>query len=371
MIRSLPILLALLGGFPALAAPPPAGPAAPPPKAPVSVQIQPTTPAGSAEASAKPDIPALDHVTASVVVQVDDRDAAAAALIAKAEKRGGWFASFSTDAVAFKIPVAQAEAFVEEARMLGLVVDRSSARSELGPQLADAMASLEARTAVLARYFEVLGEARPESVVAVEREIDRLIREIETYEGRIRLLRHRGAYADVSVAFQFRDRRAPANDGTSPFPWVNAVDLGWLLSDFRSGEPGPRLIGASAVAPEGFAVFDARRRFAAVSPDDVVYRVRSVKNKPEADLAFWEEALRTRLEQAGYTLLDRGEVTSADGTRGARLELGAPDGDRDAHWIVAIWVDDGRIVVAEAAAEARVMARHREGVLKAMQGTGL
>jgi hypothetical protein len=347
-----------------------AAPAAAPPAPAITVMPSPP-PVPPVPDRKTPEIPALEHVSATVVVQVDDRDAAAAALIAEVEGMGGWFASLSRDAVSFRVPAAKAEDFVARARGLGLVVDRSVSRSELGPQLADALASLEARRTVLAKYFEVLGEAKPDSVVAVESEIDRIIREIESYEGRVRLLRHRGAFADVTVSFRFRDRRAPSSDGTSPFPWVNTVDLGWLLEDFRTDEPGPRLRGARAVAPEGFAVFDARGRFAAVHPTDVVYRVRSVKNEPEADLAFWEEAVRTRLVQAGYKVLDKGEIVLADGTSGARLELGAPDGDRDALWIVSLFRDDGRIVIAEAAGEARAVTAQKEAILTAMRGTQL
>ncbi len=358
LAASVVCVLALLG--PARAAPSPAPSAAP---------VAPAAPA--APTAARPEIPAMEHVSATVVVQVDDRDAAASALIAEAERIGGWFSSLSTEMVSFKVPVAEAEAFVEKARGLGLVVERSVSRTEIGPQVADATASLEARRAVLSRYFEVLGQARPESVVAVESEIDRIIREIETFEGRLRLLRHRGAYADVSVAFRFRSRRAPANDGRSPFGWVNTVDLGALFGDFRGGREGPRLRGASAGTPEGFAAFDVRGRVAAVSSDDVVYRVRSVKNHPEAELAFWEEALRTRLVAAGYRLVDRGEIVLADGTKGARLEWAAPDGERDAAWIVSLFMDGGSIVIAESAGEARAVAARREAILRAMQGIRL
>ncbi len=326
--------------------------------------------AAPATTPAAPVIPSVEAVRASLVVQVDDRDAAIAALIAEAESRRGWFQSLRADGVTLRVPVAEAEATVSAARALGRVVDRTWGRESLGTQIVDARAALAGREAVLATYFEVLGSASVEAVVAVESEIDRTIREIETYRGRIRALEHRGANATIDVAFRFRERSAPAPDGNSAFAWVNQVDLGRLLRDFRGGALGPKHTVARPVAPDGFATWDKKRRFRAVSSDDVVYRVRTVRNKPKADLEFWREAVRRRLIDAGYRLVAESDV-AASGAPGALLELSAPDGERDATGLVAVFVDGNAIVVLEAAGEAARFAKAKDAVLAAMKATRL
>jgi hypothetical protein len=123
-----------------------------------------------------------------------------------------------------------------------------------------------------------------------------------------------------------------------------------------------------AVAPEGFAAFRLKRGFAAVSPDDVVYRVRTTRNRPKADLAYWTEALRTRLVEAGYRLVGEGAMPSAGG-EGRYLELVAPDGERDARWLVVLFVDDRTITVIESAGEAARFAARRDAVVKAIAAT--
>ena len=45
--------------------------------------------------------------------------------------------------------------------------------------------------------------------------------------------------------------------------------------------------------------------------------MRTEKNKPVADLAFWTEALRTRQRDAGYTALGEGTTKAASGQPGA------------------------------------------------------
>ncbi len=359
MNPALPMLLALL--IPdAVARPRTTDAPSPPP-----VTEPAPAPAPAREVSA---IPAVERLSASVVVQVDDRDVAQGKAIAAAEAAGGWFSALGADSVTLRVPTARLPGLIDEVRALGFVVDRSLNREALGAQLADARAAVAARREVLARYYEVLGTTTADTVVAVESEIDRVIREIESYEGRIRMLEDRASYAQLDVSFRFRDRSAPAPTGRSSFAWVNAVDLGLLLADFRAGRAAGAARGARPVTPEGFAPFRLKRGFAAVSPDDVVLRVRVTKNKPRADLGYWTEALRTRLVEAGYRLTGEGEMPSA-GAAGRFLELVAPDGERDARWLVAVYVDGGRITVIEAAGEAARFAARREAIVKAIAAT--
>jgi hypothetical protein len=327
--------------------------------------VAPAAPAKPAEARERAPIPDVERLTAGVVVQVDDRDLAQKKIIAETERLGGWFSALGAESVTLRVPSARLAELVEIARGLGFVVDRSLQREALGAALADSRAAVAARREVLARYYEVLGTAGPDSVVAVESEIDRVIREIESYEGRIRAMEDRARFAQLDVAFRFRDRSAPAPTGRSSFAWVNDVDLGRLLQEFRTGAASGTSCGARAVAPEGFAPFPKRKAFAAVSPDDVIFRVRTMKNKPRADLDFWTEALRKRLLDAGYRLVEEGKLGST-GPEGRFLELVAPDGERDARWIVALFVEGGQVTVAEAAGEAAKFGGRRTAVLAAI-----
>ena len=361
-MSALPMLLALL--LPEAFARPRRADAPAPPPVPAPAEVAAPAPAPRETAP----IPAVERLAASVVVQVDDRDVAQQKAITATEALGGWFSALGADSVTLRVPTARLSGLVDEVRALGFVVDRSLNREALGAQLADARAAVAARREVLARYYEVLGTTTADTVVAVESEIDRVIREIESYEGRIRMLEDRAAYAQLDVSFRFRDRSAPAPTGRSSFAWVNAVDLGLLLADFRAGRAAGTATCARPVAPDGFAPFRLKRGFAAVSPDDVVFRVRVTKNKPRADLAYWTEALRTRLVEAGYRLTGEGEMPSAGGA-GRYLELAAPDGERDARWLVAVFVDGGRITVIEAAGEASRFAARREAIAKAVAAT--
>ena len=307
-----------------------------------------------------------DRVVATLTVQVFDRDAAREAAITRANKAGGWFASLTDESVRLRVPVAEARTVIEDLRALGRVIDRGYQVEDLSGQVGDLEARLNGRQQVLSQYMEVLATASPKAVVTVEREISRVITEIEGIQGQLRLLQDQSSYADITVSFAFRDRSAPIRDGSSSFDWLNALNLADLLADFHQGyRSDVHLRGATGLTPEGFAPYKKRGHgVRAVSPDDVLFRIRGWKNKPAADLAFWSEAMETRMKEAGYRVLS----TSTIGER-TLLELGAANGQQDWTYLVGLSVEGKRITVVEAAGEARHFAERKDQIVAAMSGS--
>ena len=306
---------------------------------------------------------------ASLVVQVYDREEASQALIAEAEGREGWFSSLTDDAVNFRIPSAQLDAFLEFARGQGAVVGRDYNSADRSAELAELRTRLQGREEVLSRYMEVLDEARSGAVVRVEQQITQAIAEIERIKGRILYLENRVQYARVVVSFQFRDRSAPVRTGNSSFEWLNSLNLTDLFVDFQRVGDGLALAkGVDAPVPSGFAAYHERKRIRAASPDGVVYRVRVQKNKPEAGLAFWEEAMKTRMLEAGYHEVEAKRIQSGD-REGALLELGAADGEKDQSYLIALFVDGSKLIVIEAAGQVERFAPRKEAIAAAIQAT--
>lgn len=131
--------------------------------------------------------------------------------------------------------------------------------------------------------------------------------------------------------------------------WIRFIALAGLLTgctQFR------------ATAPEGFAPFDEWGVFKAVSPDGVTFQVRAEDNSPEADLAFWSEALKNRMDAAGYVFVEDGEV-QAGGKPGYALLLAAPYGQRDYSYLITIFVSGSSLIVVESAGEVTEFAARR------------
>ena len=118
------------------------------------------------------------------------------------------------------------------------------------------------------------------------------------------------------------------------------------------------------MVPKGFSAWRKTGKFRAASPDGVLYRVRSVKHKPKADLAFWKEAVRERMVAAGYKV-----VSETDAAGGARIELVSPLGQEDWSYLIQFFVAGNRLIIAEAAGEVTAFDGHRDAIVRAMEGT--
>jgi hypothetical protein len=128
-------------------------------------------------------------------------------------------------------------------------------------------------------------------------------------------------------------------------------------------------------APQEFAqyprgiVFKGPLR--SISPDGVLFTVRSEKNKPKADLAFWRDAMKTRMSQAGYRVVADTNC-KMNGADAALLKLAAPVGNQDfLYWIAFSLNGSGsRILVAEAAGESKKFLARQEEIGKAIAASG-
>jgi hypothetical protein len=139
------------------------------------------------------------------------------------------------------------------------------------------------------------------------------------------------------------------------------LDLPSMVGAFQWGNGGGYSPGVRLVLPEGFAAWPEKKRLAALSPDDIKVRVRVFKNKPKADLSFWEEAAQNRMRAAGYRQVESGKVEGA--LPGSWLLLGAPAGEQDYLYLVGIFVDGKKIIAVEAAGLAERFLKEKEALL--------
>ncbi len=302
------------------------------------------------------------RVMASLVVAVSQKEEAADAAVAEAERLGGWFQARTPDHVSLRVPVDQGEVLVDAVSAQGKVLDRSLSRDDLSQELADLRARLKAREDVLARYNAVLAKASAKSIVSVEQQIMHAIQQIELLKGRIRMLESQAAMAAVDVSFQFRDRQAPVNDGSSSFAWLNSLDVQNVIAALRADVPDWKTKATITPPPPGFSAWKDQRRFRATSPDGILVRVRTEKHEPEADIVFWTEAARERMTAAGYTVMGTEDI-SASGAPGTLLDLAAPVGTEDWTYLIAFVPAARKILVVEIAGEVATIVPQRHAIV--------
>jgi hypothetical protein len=121
--------------------------------------------------------------------------------------------------------------------------------------------------------------------------------------------------------------------------------------------------GVPFSVPSGFAGYDGSAR--AVSPDGVLFAVRTVPHEPAAELPFWKEAMRRRMDEAGYVFQREGEVR-AGSQPGWLLEVAAPMGPVDYLYLVAVFIRGDELVLVEAAGEVTHVEQRRQAMLDAI-----
>ena len=308
-----------------------------------------TNPTASAEEPAD----AL-FVESSMTLKVENKDQVAEELIKKAEEMGGYYQRRDDSFLSLKVPTAKTTAFIEFAESRGLVATRDFASKSLSQDLANTRAKLKAREELLEKYFAILDEAKSSAVITVEREVIRLVTEIENLKGVERKLSHQSLFSNISIGFQFRDRRAPSSDGTSSFGWINSLNVTALIDEFRYGSRYHKSKKVKVSPPEGFAPYKFKREFRAISHDNVIYRVRKIKPKQRADIHFWGEAVAKRMTDAGYlTYSDDKKLEAKEiANNGRLLKMIAPFGNDDYAYWVAFQFSGNMLIIVEATGEA-------------------
>ena len=149
---------------------------------------------------------------------------------------------------------------------------------DLREQLLASRSALEAREEILAKNISYIDSSDVEGTLTLEKEIRRLMNEIDMYRGIIRKMENDRSYALVTVRLTFQNQTIP-DSRPSRFDWINSVDFFDFLYNGRlsgrSGFGGPRM-----ELPEGFALIDDSPEFLAISPEGVKLRVRKTDNYP-------------------------------------------------------------------------------------------
>ncbi len=124
-----------------------------------------------------------------------------------------------------------------------------------------------------------------------------------------------------------------------------------------------------APVPNGFAEFDYGDDFKAVNPEGVVYRVKVLENDPKADLEYWTEAVRTRMEHSGYKEISKEEFK---GTlpKLSSTKYVAPYKGKAYQYQIVIGVDGDDIYLLEAAGELEKMAEYQKDIDEAIKKIG-
>ncbi len=121
--------------------------------------------------------------------------------------------------------------------------------------------------------------------------------------------------------------------------------------------------------PAGFAIAESEDGglYSAVSPEGIIFGIKTAENYPVKDIEFWSDALKNQFINNGYQLYKEEELLIENGSKGIYFEWLAPYSSSTYIYLTFITVKGDNIVIAEAAGEVKLFAIYREAILESIK----
>jgi len=143
---------------------------------------------------------------------------------------GGYLASRTDAAIVVRIPRARFQEALAEVAKVGDVLHREVEAQDVSDQVVDLEARLKNARAVRDRLAQLLqGATATKDALEIEKELARVMGDIEVMEGKLQLFADKIAYSTVTVRFQPLSTSDVHVMARLPFPWLQELGLGPLL----------------------------------------------------------------------------------------------------------------------------------------------
>ena len=144
----------------------------------------------------------------------------------------GYLVQRTTRNITVRVPAEKFQGALAAVLDLGDVLHQDVKARDVTDEFHDVQTRLRTLEALRGRLEELLARAdKVEDALAVERELGRIVTEIERLKGRLKLMRELVAFSTITVELRPRaEKTTISSDFYLPFPWLQSLGLGELLS---------------------------------------------------------------------------------------------------------------------------------------------
>lgn len=162
---------------------------------------------------------------------VGDAETAVDAVAGWAVSAGGYFLVKSDSSVVIRFPYTMVTDFIALFEQTAeRIIELNPTAVDMREEIRSLTTGIAAREEVLSRNLEYIDRTDVEGLLSIEREVLRLLTEIENMKGRLRKLEVNRRLALARVDFRIEEAQLP-EDIPSSFPWINSIDF----YDFAAG----------------------------------------------------------------------------------------------------------------------------------------
>jgi hypothetical protein len=170
--------------------------------------------------------------TARITMAVFEVNQGLGRIEALARELGGFLAKRDDRSVTIRVPAARFDEAVRAIEGFGDMLHRNVVAEDVTEEFRDLEVRLGTARSVRQRLTELLARAnKVEESIAIERELERVVGEIERVEGKLKFLRDRAAFSTITVTFEPKPKEQVSGGQVRlPVPWLNNLGLRRLLS---------------------------------------------------------------------------------------------------------------------------------------------
>jgi Domain of unknown function (DUF4349) len=145
-------------------------------------------------------------------------------------ENAGYLVTRNQEVIKVRVPAQHFDKVLASLAGLGDELARTVEVRDVTEEYADVQARLHALQVVRERLETLLSRAdKTEDALAVERELQRVTSEMESLQGRMKVLTELVRFSTISVRFQARATDSVSKDIHLPFPWLQQLGLPNLL----------------------------------------------------------------------------------------------------------------------------------------------
>jgi len=209
------------------------GRAAPPPPTAAPMPAEPPNSGGGSGVATQPKALAgpLLIYTAHVHLAVFEAAQAIDRAERLAKEAGGYLVRRDDRTITVRVPAAGFHGLLDRMLTLGDVLHRNVSVRDVTEEFYDVQIRIRNAELVRERLEQLLARAQKvEEALAVERELERVAGEGERLKGRLKLLSELLAFSTITLECQARATENVERSVNLPFPWLQQLGLGQLLS---------------------------------------------------------------------------------------------------------------------------------------------
>lgn len=278
---------------------------------------------------------------ATLGLQVDRVSTVQEKAKAVVESHGGYIGDSAPGKMQVRVPAQRFENALNALAALGNVTQRLVKAEEASERVVDLESRLRSLHALRDRLIEMVDRAENiKHALEVQKELARVIDQIELINGRLRLTKQQIAYATIDLTIWPTPAEQRLTPGI-PVAWVR--DLGRVFSQRSAIDvTAPRRLGdgVSVDLPDGF-IKHAQQHYItqAIDANGVRLRVRRHKNFDGGSTKFWQQLIARSLDDNASLTLDKPEpITFERGKPGQLIQGQKSMAGETVRYIVAVGV---------------------------------